>query len=138
MPAEEPLTRASFRKLSRISTPEPMPRLPTRRWTDAEWARLRLGHKARRMKGKWQVFAEDETVYVHRSWTGHGVFEACLEEDPEGGWRIASAVVESDPERYRSRGPEFASVTLELVLSSVVLGEPAEELWARYAELLES
>ncbi|MGW7352984.1 hypothetical protein [Streptomyces sp. NPDC054784] len=142
MPADAPLTRSSFRKLSRITAPQRLPELPERHWTDAELTRVRRGVRARGMDERWHVFAEDDTVFVHRSWSGHGIYEvtfAPVTEDGSedgGGWRIASAVVEADPQRYRSRGAEFERVTLELVLSAAVLGEPADELRARQEKLL--
>ncbi|AXK37120.1 hypothetical protein DVA86_06065 [Streptomyces armeniacus] len=138
MPDDTPLTRTSFRKLSPILAPRPLPELPERRWTDDEWDRIRHGVRARGMDDRWHVFAEGEVVHVHRSWTGNGIYEVRFApaEGGEGGWRIASAVVETDPQRYRSRGGEFERVTLELVLSTAVLGEPARELAARQKELL--
>jgi hypothetical protein len=52
-----------------------------------------------------------------------------------GGRKIASAVVESDADRYRSRGDEFDRLMLELVISAIVLGEPADGLRAGLREL---
>jgi hypothetical protein len=79
------------------------------------------------MDEKWIVFTEDDVVYLHRSWTGHGIYEATLVPADGGGWRIAQAVVEGDSERYRSADDEYDCVMLELVLSAIVLGEPAHE-----------
>ena len=28
------------------------------------------------MENKWFIFFEDDTLYFHRSWTGHGIFKA--------------------------------------------------------------
>ncbi|PZV89999.1 hypothetical protein SAMN05443287_11648 [Micromonospora phaseoli] len=36
--------------------------------------------------------------------------------------------MERDPERYRSADDEYDCLMLELVLSAIVLGEPAKEL----------
>jgi len=78
------------------------------------------------MDEKWNVFAEDDVVYLHRSWTGHGIYEAAF-VPADGGWRIAQAAVEGDPERHRFADNEYDCVMLELVLSAIVLGEPAQE-----------
>jgi hypothetical protein len=79
------------------------------------------------MDEKWNVYAEGEVVYLHRSWTGRGIYEAKFAR-VEGGWRIDSAVVEGDADRCRHTGDEFDRVMLELVLSAIVLGEPATDL----------
>lgn len=79
------------------------------------------------MDEKWNVFAENDTVYLHRSWTGRGIYEATFSPADGGGRRIAQAVVEGDPERYQPADDEHDCVMLELVLSAIVLGEQAQE-----------
>jgi hypothetical protein len=115
--------------------PIPMAVLPTRAWSDDEWDRIKLGYAAQGMDEKWDVFVEDQTMFVHRSWTGNGIFEASFSAAAGGGWRISAAVVESDPTRYRRSSEQFDLVVLELVLSSVVLGEPAGDLRAEFVAL---
>jgi hypothetical protein len=87
------------------------------------------------MDEKWNAFVEGDVLFLHRSWTGHGVYEASFVPVPGGGRKIASAVAEADRERYRSRGDEYDSLMMELVISAIVLGEPAAELRPRLAEL---
>ncbi|WP_218011242.1 hypothetical protein [Herbidospora mongoliensis] len=87
------------------------------------------------MEERWDVFAEGNVVFLHRSWAGNGLFEATFAPADGGGWQIAEAVAERDPERYRSNDDEYDSLTLEVVLSVIVLGEPAEELRETLREL---
>jgi hypothetical protein len=84
------------------------------------------------MDERWDVFAEDNTVFVHRSWTGFGIFDATFAPAEGDGWRIAEAVVERDRERYRKDGSEYDRLILELVLSTIVLGETAPKLRAQF------
>ncbi|MET7300682.1 hypothetical protein [Embleya sp. NPDC005575] len=111
-----------------------MPFLPRRIWSDEDWYRTQLGYCFRDMDEKWDVFVEDHVVFPHRSWTGHGVFEATFAPADGGGRQIAEAVAERDLERYRG-DDEYDCLTLELVLSAIVLGEPSRELrknwWSR-------
>ncbi|MED7828377.1 hypothetical protein [Streptomyces chiangmaiensis] len=113
-----------------------MPLLPRRIWSDEDWRRIQLGYYSRDMDEKWDVFAEDDVVFLHRSWTGNGVFEATFAPADGGGWQIAEAVAERDPERYRSDDDEYDCLMLELVLSGIVLGEPAQELRRKFMELV--
>ncbi|MFI1176847.1 hypothetical protein [Streptomyces melanogenes] len=112
-----------------------MSALPSRVWTDAEWERIQLGYRAQDMDEKWNVFAEDRVVFLHRSWTGYGIYEASFAPVLGGGFQITQAVVESDPERHRNIGDAYACLMLELVISAIVLGEPAAELRGRLVEL---
>ncbi|MFJ3206097.1 hypothetical protein [Streptomyces sp. NPDC086989] len=135
MTADAPLTRESFRRLHPISVPQPVSQLPGRVWTDEDWERIRRGYHARDMDEKWNVFAEGDVLFLHRSWTGRGIYEASFAPATGGGRRIISAVVETDRERYRSRGDEYDCLMMELIISAIVLGEPAVELRAGLVEL---
>ncbi|MER7378062.1 hypothetical protein [Streptomyces lanatus] len=112
-----------------------MPRLPQRIWSDEDWERIQRGYAARGMDEKWNVFTEGEVVFLHRSWTGRGVFEATFAPVDDGGRRIAHAVVERDPKRYRGTDDDYDCLMLELVISSIVLGEPAQDLRSKLVEL---
>ncbi|MFB6812707.1 hypothetical protein [Streptomyces sp. NPDC056387] len=135
MTADAPLTRESFWRLHPISAPQPVSQLPGRVWTDEDWERIRRGYHARDMDEKWNVFAEGDVLFLHRSWTGRGIYEASFAPATGGGRRIISAVVEADRERYRSRGDEYDCLMMELIISAIVLGEPAVELRDGLVEL---
>ncbi|MEU9734258.1 hypothetical protein [Streptomyces sp. NPDC048002] len=53
---------------------------------------------------------------------------------PGGGRRIVSAVVEGDG-TYRRTSDEYDRLMLELVISTIVLGEPADDLRAGLRDL---
>ncbi|MET9852146.1 hypothetical protein ABZY57_04220 [Streptomyces sp. NPDC006450] len=110
--------------------------LPQRIWSNKDWERIERGYAAGDMDEKWDVFTEGEVVFLHRSWTGYGVFAATFEPVYGGGCRIASAVVERDSERYGGTDDAYDCVTLELVITAIVLGEPAPELRSRLVELI--
>ena len=68
-----------------------------------EYARLKLGFVPKEMEERWFIYLENDRLYFHRSWTGHGIFEVRL-EPVEDGYRIAEAWVNRDPEQYVSDG----------------------------------
>ncbi|MFQ3563072.1 hypothetical protein QZN11_40565 [Streptomyces gramineus] len=112
-----------------------MPELPQRIWSDEDWGLIQRGYASRDMDEKWDVFAEGEVVFLHRSWTGYGVFAATFAPADGGGRRIVSAVVERDGERYGGTDDAYDCVMLELVITATVLGEPAPELRSKLVEL---
>ncbi|MEV7286113.1 hypothetical protein AB0O01_16325 [Streptomyces sp. NPDC093252] len=118
-----------------------MPRPPARIWSDADWQVIRRGYRARDMDEKWHVFSEGDEVFLHRSWTGRGIYAATFAEVAPaegGGRRITRALVERDPARARPTDDDRDRLMLELVLSAIVLGEPATELRAALVELTRS
>jgi hypothetical protein len=128
------VTRASLGKTFPIIAPVSMTLLPTRVWTQGQWERIKRGYRARDMDEKWNVFVEDRVAFLHRSWTGHGVFEASF-SPIDGSWHISAVVAESDPKRVRNVSAQLNRVLLELVLNAIVLGEPAAELRAELVRL---
>lgn len=124
MVESSPVTRASLSFPSPIVAPRPMVLLPTRPWPDAQWERLRRGHAAHSMDEKWHLFVEERVAFLHRSWTGYGIFEATFAPLSGGGWGISAATVESDPTRYTSTSAEGDSSMLELVLGTIANHEP--------------
>ena len=109
-----------------------MTQIPTRFWTPEEWERIKCGYRSRGMDEKWDVFVEDDVAYLHRSWTGRCVFEASFSQ-VQAGWHISSAIAET--ERVRDVSAQRDKVVLELVLSSILLGEPAADLRAELVRL---
>lgn len=136
MSADERVTRSTLSgRIQPISAPRAMPELPQRIWSDEDWKRIQLGYASRDMDEKWNVFTEGEVVFLHRSWTGNGTFAATFAPVDGGGWRIASGVAERDAERYRGTDDAYDCVMLELVISVLVLGEPAVDLRTQLVEL---
>ena len=104
-----------------LQLPETIPN-PTRVWTDAEIDALRCGYRPTDMDDKWFAFMEADRLYLHRSQTGLGVYEAQF-SPLSGGHMITDAVVTGDGEQYR-RGPDDAETDrLERLISRVLLGE---------------
>jgi hypothetical protein len=122
------LTRASLGTLSPLIAPVPMTQLPQRVWSQWQWDLIRRGYLAQDMDGKWDVFVEDHVAFLHRSWTGNGIFEATFSPAADGGWRISGAAVGTS--RARAVSADFDRILLELVLCAIVLGEPAAGLRA--------
>ncbi len=50
---------------------------------------------------RWLAFMEDDRLFFHRSWTGHGIFEA-TSAATETGFVMISACVEGDPSGHGS------------------------------------
>jgi hypothetical protein len=118
--SEPGLTRNSFRKLRPVPEPQPIPP-PVRVWTADQWALIQGGHRSRDMDDKWHAFVEDQRLYLHRSWTGMGVYQAQFDA-VDGGWRITSAWVAGDHDSYRRRDDNFESAMLEALIERVLLG----------------
>jgi hypothetical protein len=117
--SESPIRRDDLRALMPVAAPEEIPP-PERVWPDEDWHLIRRGHKAADMDDKWDAYVEGQRLYLHRSWTGLGIYEAEFGRVP-GGWRITSAVVAGDCGSYRRQGDEYESALLEALIDGVLL-----------------
>lgn len=77
IPARERVPRSSFSdRLQPVAVPHSLAVLPERVWSVEERERIQLDYRSRDVDEKWDVFAEDDVVFLHRSWTGNGIYEA--------------------------------------------------------------
>ena len=79
---------------------EPMPRqnetfVLDRSFSDGQMAVLRCGHIPQEMEDKWFWFMEGQTLYAHRSWTGHCIYRISFKEDGHH-----TVTVSRDPAQY--------------------------------------
>ena len=86
-----------------------------RSYSADEFERLKEGHVPEEMEDKWFAFYEEPWLYLHRSWTGFGIFQVRFEPTGKGA-RVAEAMVSRDPEQYASTDDISDSLLLALLL----------------------
>jgi hypothetical protein len=114
------ITRDDLGGLAPVAAPESIPP-PGRVWSALDWDYIQLGHKSADMDDRWHAYVEGRRLYLHRSWTGLGVYEA--EFGPvQDGWQITAAVVEGDRSSYRRQDDDYESALLEALVDGILLG----------------
>jgi hypothetical protein len=89
-------------------------------FTHSEVKRLRNGHVPFDMDDKWFIYAEDDWLYFHRSWTGACIFGLRL--DPSGdGARIEEGWVSRDREQYNWRSVSNETALLHQLIRNCLL-----------------
>ncbi len=87
---------------------------------------VREGYIPSIMEEKWFIFMEGDRLFLHRSWTGLGVYEATF-APVDGGYVIESAVVTGDESQYRRSSDEEESLILEMIITGHLLHESPSE-----------
>jgi hypothetical protein len=121
------VTRDQLRQLLRVSNPTQLP-LPTRRWTDAEWAIISQRRETYDMDDDWIVFAEADRLFFHRG-PAHGTdFEARVARGDDG-WAITELLVSGDllPKGWDA----YWSAQVEFLIESVALGVKDGPSWQK-------
>lgn len=80
---------------------EPMPEkhetfVLSRSFNDNEMNALRFGNIPQAMEDKWFWYMEGSTLWAHRSWTGHCIYQIEFKEDNNH-----VVTVNRDPEQYK-------------------------------------
>lgn len=123
----DPLARPVANRESYAIRPSgPMARLPYQAaFSQAEYALIRRGLIPAEMDDKWFIFWEADSLYLHRSWTGHQVYR--VEFQPMGsGFEVAQATVTSDATFYH-RGPDSdEAALLDFLIRGLLLHQPVE------------
>jgi len=89
---------ACWGHVSRIRQPVAIPP-PIMLLSQSEMRRIALGYRPV-FDDRWLAFMEDDRLFLRRSWTGHGIYEATFAAT-ETGFVMISARVEGDPARYQ-------------------------------------
>ena len=126
---EARVTREMLQRLSPLSEPAAIP-APTKRWSEAEWSRIGLGHRSAEMEDKWDAFVDNHRLFFHRSWTGHGIYEADFARDGHD-WVITAARVTGDSDIYGRSTDYYETLMLEALIDGVLLGRWPEDFYER-------
>ncbi|MFJ8155140.1 hypothetical protein [Streptomyces sp. NPDC094468] len=111
-----------------IVTSRVMPSLPQRIWSESNWERIEAGGPRHGCGTRWNARCRDDVLYLYRSQTGYGIYEATFMPTSNGDRKISRAVIESHAQRYTSPSVKYDCLVLELVISAVLLDEPVREL----------
>jgi len=127
------ITRDDLAGLAPVAVPQSIP-APGRVWTALDWDLIQLGHKSADMDDRWHTYVEGRRLYIHRSWTGLGIYEAEFSPVPDG-WQITAAIVEGDRSSYRRQDDDYESALLEALIDGVLLSSydgPGHQHLARF------
>jgi hypothetical protein len=114
---DTPISRGD-REIEPVREPTPIPP-PTRVWTNDAMAVIRRGQLPGGTDDRWLAFMEGDTLFLHRSWTGRGIYEATF-VPWRGGHVIASAVVAGDLDHYRRGSDAVEQDRLEALVSMML------------------
>lgn len=96
-----------------------------RRYSADEMARIRCGFIPQEMEDKWFAYVEEDTLHLHRSWTGIQIYQVTFAPVGEA-YVVARAVATRDPEQYKQQDNEADAQTLVAVIDMLLLRRYAD------------
>lgn len=70
-------------------------------FTKDDFDRIKLGIKSYDMDQRWNIFFEDNHLYMHRSWTGACIFISEFETNSSGTGILIKIIVNGDSAQYK-------------------------------------
>ena len=120
LPAEK-ATRQSWPNIKPL--PAQRSRLSIKRaFTRQEYERICLGFIPDRMEDRWFMFVEDDTLYVHRSWTGYCVYRLAFIEEGTN-YAVGEAFANRDEHQYAGGDDAYDEKLLMFLIDHLLLGE---------------
>jgi hypothetical protein len=102
--------------------PEKRSRLALRReFTAGEYESIRHGLIPEQMEDKWFIFLEGDTLYFHRSWTGHCIFQVSLKREGEK-YAVSDALVNRNAGQYGVTDDGYDERLLTYLIDNLLLG----------------
>jgi len=74
------------------------------------------------------MYFEDDTLFLHRSWTGSCLYTVRFEVRPDGSARIVEALVNRDPEQYTETSDAKDARTVVSLVKTLLLDQPFDPL----------
>ena len=92
------------------------------KFTEEEYLKISNGLIPKEMENKWFMYLEDQILYIHRSWTGHCIYQITLEKS-DGIYKTKEVKVNRNKEQYTENDNEYDIKLLHFLISNFLLGK---------------
>lgn len=94
----------------------------TAEFTAEEFGRISRGLVPECMEDKWFVYLKDNTLHLHRSWTGHCIYQVEFGCDGDK-CSVERVTVNRDPSQYNERDDLYDARLLDFLIRNLLLGQ---------------
>ena len=93
-----------------------------RAFTEQEYERICLGFIPEQMEDKWFMFVEDDTLYIHRSWTGFCIYQLTFIKD-DANYVVGKVFANRDASQYAGAGDLYDEKMVMFLIDFLLLQE---------------
>lgn len=94
-----------------------------RRFNHQQMSRIRMGLIPQVMEDRWFIYYEENTLYIHRSWTGYCIFVVRFNEFSDGSGQIYECLITRDKDLYQNVDEESDRILLHDLIYGHLLEE---------------
>ncbi|MDE6519514.1 MAG: hypothetical protein K2K91_03510 [Ruminococcus sp.] len=95
---------------------------------ETDMSLIREGLCPKQMEDKWFIYFEDDTLYMHRSWTGYCRYTAVFLENG-----IVKVTVNRNPEQYNETNIEIDKIDFNILINGII-GRSSRDLMMKYVK----
>lgn len=89
------------------------------RFSPEEFEKLKKGLIPAAMEDKWFIYFDGDQLFLHRSWTGSGVYRVILKQEEDGGGEVLSAHYAAE---FREESElEYGAALLAFLIGNLLL-----------------
>ena len=96
-----------------------------RSFSQAEMDRIKQGLIPAQMEDKWFIYFDNNTLYLHRSWTGYCIYVVRF-SDKGDSWHMTEADVNRDPDQHKATDDKHDSQMISYLVDVLLLHREAE------------
>ena len=94
----------------------------SRKFDRCQMDRIQMGVVPHDMDERWLIYYEDDTLYLHRSWTGYCTFAVRFIVLDDGAARMCECLASRDEEQYGSSNDAEDLKLLNSIIDELLLG----------------
>lgn len=91
-------------------------------YTRDELERIKEGLVPQEMEDKWFIYFEEPWLFLHRSWTGHCIYQVRFEIDPDKA-RAVEIQINEDASQFNSSDKNYNLRLASFLIDNMLLGK---------------
>ena len=92
-----------------------------RTFSASEFERIRCGLIPGAMEDKWFIYYGNDQLNIHRSWTGHQIYQINLRQAEDGSCAVVQTVANRKKEEYNHQGDDYDILLLDYLIDRFLL-----------------
>jgi len=92
-------------------------------FSSEEFERMRAGLIPREMEDKWFIYYDNNTLNIHRSWTGHHIYKIITQPLGDNTYAVTRVIVNRNKAQYNQQNNAYDVSLLNYLIDRLLLGK---------------
>ena len=92
-------------------------------YSPEEFDRIKLGLIPKEMEDKWFIYFENQSLNIHRSWTGYHIYQITIQSQEDNTYKIIQTLVNRNKDQYNQQNYEYDVLLIDYLIDRLLLGK---------------